>query len=310
MQSWISLNETLQPLRQLAALAFNHYESKPGVDADSVLFPKLPASIYHADRDALSCSMLKPLLTSPAHFQASLTAAPSSNAALDFGSLVHLLLLEPECIAQEVAVYPGVGHGRDSAYKAFLAANSHRLAVDEPTFADARRLAQKVGNSRFRGRKLIHFLEESMTECSLYFTEPATGLRLRVRFDAYHPEFSFDLKTTRRRDSSGFAGDAVDFGYDLQAFLYSTARRAFEGTATLAPFVFISAETSRPNSVCTHLAGESFLENGAAKLQECLATYQACMLVEHWPDLSCHTTLEIAHWQQYRPGMEWRSNVA
>lgn len=310
MQPWISIDEALTSIRAMAAEAFDHYNSEPGKECESVLFAKLPASVYHADRDALSCSMLKPLLISPAHFQASLVEISSSSAAKDFGSLVHLLLLEPERTGAELAVFPGVGNGRDRAYKAFLEANCHRLAVDEPTLAEARRLVQKIASTKFRGRALIKFIEESRTECSVYFTEPNTKLRLRVRFDAYHPDISFDLKTTRRGDTAGFAGDAVDMHYDLQAYMYSLARRALEGTELMAPFVFIAAETATPNSISTHLAGESFLENGALKFQECLATYQACTIVDHWPDMSCHTTLEIAHWQQFRPGWEWREGTA
>jgi hypothetical protein len=178
MDQWISLEDALRDVRALAEAAFSVYESRQGKDANSVLFPKMPAHVYHADRDALSCSMLKPLLISPAHFQASLIATGSSSSAKDFGSLVHLLLLEPEQISNEVAVYPGVGSARDREYKKFLANNSHRLAVDEPTFASARQLVQKVANTLFRGRPLIRFIEESMTECSVYFTEPVTGLRL------------------------------------------------------------------------------------------------------------------------------------
>jgi hypothetical protein len=309
MSSWIPLDEAMATMRHLAAEAFANYESKPGAHAESVMFPNLPAPVYHADRDALSCSMLKPLLVSPAHYQASLARTKAPSPAQDFGSLVHLLLLEPERTSCELAVYPGIGDRRDRDFKAFLESNSHKLAVDEPTFAQARHLVQKISSTRFRGRALVHFIEESMTECSMYFTEPTTGLRLRVRFDAYHPDFSFDLKTTRREDTAGFVSDAVDLGYDLQAYLYSTARRYFEGKETAAPFVFISAETSAPHSICTHLAGETFMENGAAKLQECLATYKACTMVNHWPDLSCHTTLEIAHWQQFRPGFEWRTGL-
>jgi hypothetical protein len=306
MDQWISLDEALKDIRAFAQFAFAAYESQPGSANESVMFPKLPAHVYHADRDALSCSMLKPLLISPAHFQASLLTTGSSSAAKDLGSLVHLLLLEPELINSEVAVYPGIGCARDREYKKFLADNSHRLAVDEPTLASARRLVQKVANTLFRGRRVLHFIEESMTECSVYFTEPVTGLRLRVRFDAYHPDFSFDLKTTRHATPAAFARDAVEFGYDLQAYMYSLARCAFEGKAEPVPFVFITAETSVPNSVCVHTAGTTFLENGAAKLQECLATFKACTSVAHWPDLSCQTTLEINHWQQFVPGQEWR----
>lgn len=162
-------------------------------------------------------------------------------------------------------MYPGVGSGRDRDFKIFLANNSHRLAVDEPTFADARRLVAKVADTAFKGRPLGRFIEESKRECSIYFTEPITGLRLRTRFDAYHLEFSFDLKTTRHASASSFVRDAVDLGYDLQAYMYGLARSNFEGTGTAAPFVFMTAETSLPNSVCSLVAGESFLENGALR---------------------------------------------
>lgn len=306
MTQWIALPDAMADLQVLAETAVTRYPCTAGKEADSLLFRTLPASVYHADRDALSCSMLKPLLMSPAHFQHSLVHSRPSSPAQDFGSLVHLLLLEPQQLSAEVAVYPGVGSPRDRDYKLFLAANDHRLAVDEPTFSAARRLAEKVASTRFRGRAIGNFLAESMPECSLYFTEEATGLRLRVRFDAYHPEISFDLKTTRHATATAFARDAVELGYDLQAYMYSLARRLYEGTPKLAPFVFISAETQAPHSVCTHLAGETFLENGAAKFRECLVSYKACTMVNHWPDLSCHAVLEIAPWQQYTPGQAWR----
>jgi len=309
MSEWFCVQDALDLMEVFASGARDRCVSQPGVDGDSLLFADLPAPIYHADRDALSCSLLKPLLRSPAHFQQALVNCGSPSAAKDFGSLVHLLLLEPEKTGSELALYPGVGSGRDRDFKVFLANNSHRLAVDEPTFAEARRLVDKVATTTFKGRLLARFIEESKRECSIYFTEPVTGLRLRTRFDAYHPEFSFDLKTTRHASASSFARDAVDLGYDLQAYMYSLARSHFEGTKTAPPFVFITVETSLPNSVCTLLAGSTFLENGAAKLQECLTTYKACTMVGHWPDLSCHSTLEIQPWQQFVPGSDWRAEL-
>jgi hypothetical protein len=304
---WVSLGESLDGVLELASSARAAYPGIRGQADGSMMVRELPASVYHADRDALSCSLLKPLLTSPAHFQQALVALPKASPARDFGSVVHLLVLEPQHLGREVAVYPGVADGRDRDYKVFAAKNAHRIVIDEPTLSDARRLAQKIAATRFRGRALMHFIEESMTECSLYFTEPVTGLQLRVRFDAYHPEFSFDLKTTRHATPAEFARDAVALAYDLQASLYSLARAQFEGSDRAPPFVFISAETAVPHSICTHVAGSSFLENGQAKLRECLTTFKACTMVDHWPDLSCHTTLEIQPWQQFEPGCDWRA---
>lgn len=70
--------------------------------------------------------------------------------------------------------------------------------------------------------------------------------------------------------------DAVDMGYDLQAYMYGLARSNFEGTCAAAPFVFVTVETSPANSVCCLVAGESFLDNAAAKLLECMTTFKAC----------------------------------
>jgi hypothetical protein len=307
VSGWLSIADAMEVLAAMATNSRDGYVGENGLGADSVLYADLPAAIYHADRDAISCSMLKPLLVSPAHFQQSLAKPSAPSAAKDFGSLLHLLLLEPGKVGAELAVFPGVGSARDRDFKVFLAANSHRLAVDEPTFARARRLAEKVATTNFRGRQIWRFLEESRKECSLYFTEPTTGLRLRSRFDALHPEFTFDLKTTRHESAGSFGRDALALGYDLQAAMYTLGRGVFEGKRPSPPFVFITAESLAPNSVCTLLAGPTFMENGVAKLQECLTTYKACTMVGHWPDLGCHSTLEIQPWQQFQPGRDWQA---
>ena len=47
--------------------------------------------------------------------------------------------------------------------------------------SEARALAAKVQETTFKGRKIGLFLEEALTEVSIYFTEPTTGLKLRIR---------------------------------------------------------------------------------------------------------------------------------
>lgn len=95
-----------------------------------MLFTDLPAAVYHADRDALSCSLLKPLLRSPAHFHLALANGGAATAAKDFGSLVHLLLLEPEKTVSALAVYPGVG-----TIRACLAIQSSTPTITSATIA-------------------------------------------------------------------------------------------------------------------------------------------------------------------------------
>ena len=281
----------------------------PGLAGDSCLHKNLPAHENHADRDALSCSLLKPLLISPAHFQAGLVAASRSSRAMDFGTLVHLLFLQPRAAAQDLAVYPGVAD-RSSAFADFEAAHCDRLVVDEPTFARGRRVAEKLASTKYKGRPLQHFIEESVTEATIYFTEPVTRLRMRVRIDSYHPEITFDLKSTRHASMRAFARDAVDMDYDLQAYMYSLARCMYEGRTTAPPFVFIAAESSAPHSVSTLEAGENFMGNGALKFKACAAAFKACTDTGLWPDLGTDSVLELEPWQQFSACSGWQTGLA
>ncbi|MDP2449114.1 MULTISPECIES: PD-(D/E)XK nuclease-like domain-containing protein [unclassified Polaromonas] len=281
-----------------------------GATPFSRMYADMTSHAYHADREVLSCSMLKPLLISPAHFQASLLNLHSSSKAKDFGSLVHALVLEPQQVGNEIAVFPGLADARNKDYKAFEAANPARLVIDEPTFRKGLLLAEKIKYRRVRGRFFGDFLAEGQAEVSIYFQEPTTGLMLKVRFDLYHPEISFDLKTTRHATSSAFLRDANDMGYDFQAFMYTFGRSLYEGSASAKPFEFIAAESDEPHSIHVITAGESFMNNGAKKFQEILSVYSSCMAAEYWPDSGGDLVAEIDHWQAFSPKNDWKAALA
>jgi hypothetical protein len=297
MESTVPLHDALSAVQ---AFTGQHVaaDGTPGLIADSRLFTTMPAHEYHGDRDALSCSLMKPLLVSPAHFQAALVTCDKSTDAKDFGSLVHLLLLQPHLVSQELAVYPGVAD-RTKGFAEFQARHPQKLVVDEPTFAAGRRLAQKVADTTYKGRKLGLFIEESLTEATIYFTEPTTGLRMRVRIDAYHPDITFDLKTSRHALARAFARDAIDMDYDMQSYMYSLARCLYEGQERPKPFVFLVAESMSPYSVNILEAGQNFLGNGLAKFEFCAGAFKGCTDSGYWPDLSSVGVVDIEHWQQF-----------
>lgn len=138
---------------------------------------------------------MKRLLVSPAHIQVALVACETPSDARDFGTLVHLLVLQPHLVSREHAVFPGVAE-RKSVLDEFASSHSGKLVVDEPNFAAGRRVAQRVMDTLYKDRPLQEFVEESIPKATIYFTEPFAGLRMRIRFNAMHPEISFDLRTT------------------------------------------------------------------------------------------------------------------
>lgn len=281
-----------------------------GFAPGSKLYANLPADIYHADRDALSCSMLKPILISPADFQAALLAMAKSTKAKDFGSLVHALTLQPHLFNNDFALYPGLADGRDKDYQAFLERNPSRLVVDEPTFIRGRHLADKIMHRVVFGRPFGDFVAEGQSEVSIYVQEPTTGLLLRIRIDLYHPEFTFDLKTTRHGLPSAFLRDAVDMHYDLQAFMYTLVRTLYEGREKPVPFVFIAAQTEEPHSIHQITAGSSLMSNGAEKYKEVMTVYTACTQQDYWPDSSCDMVAEIDPWQAFKNNAPWKEALS
>lgn len=305
----------MNPLDLSSAMAFatGLPKAKPpvaGFAANTRMYVDMSSDEYHSDKEVLSCSALKPILISPAHFQTHLLTIGTSSKVKDFGTLVHALVLEPALVGNEVAVFPGVYDGRSDEYKAFAAANVARLVVDEPTFASGRALAEKVLHRMVFGRPFGDYIAEGEPEVSIFFEEQVTGVALKIRPDLKHPEFTFDLKTTRHSTLGAFIRDAVSLDYDLQAFMYSYGRALFEGTDKPKPFVFIGAESSEPHSVHVVRAGDSFLGNGAQKFQEALTVYKACMSSGLFPDASGEGTAEISYWDSFKPETKWKDTMA
>jgi hypothetical protein len=209
-------------------------------------------------------------------------------------------------VGNEFAVYPGQADGRSADYKAFLTSNPGRIVVDEPTYSAGRSLAEKILDRNVLGRPFGDYVKEGVPEASIYFQDPTTGLALKIRPDLHHPEFTFDLKTSRRATTAGFIRDALDMDYDLQAFMYSMGRALYEGTETPKPFVFVAAESDTPHSINVLTAGQSFLSNGAKKFQEALTVYSACTAAGYFPDAGGDALAEIDHWNGFTPNTDWK----
>lgn len=288
----------------------------PGRLANSLKLVKLSASEYHSDVGVQSCSQLKAMLNSPAHYQLQFTERSGSTESMAFGSLVHTLLLEPNLLPFEYAVYPGKRDGRDAAVKEFARQHSGKFVLDEVELQQARLVADRVLHRRIRigtqdtGRSFGQFLEEAEREVTIYFDDPTTGVRCRTRLDIRHPEVLFDLKTAVDVGRVPWLRSALRLHYDMQAYMYSLADCLHEGRERPLPFIFLAAANELPYSVSVFTAGETFMKEGALKYARALGAYQACTQVELWPDQGEDAVLELDPWQaraSEEPG--WRRQL-
>lgn len=272
-----------------------------GTHANSQRIQNYPSSLYQASLERQSCSLLKPLLTSPAHYKAQFFRSRTSSAAMDLGNLVHTLVLEPHKFHSRYVVISGSDTPTPSEAKHLQAGYPGKTLLDEIEFQSVRRLASRVLERSFRGRPFHRYLAEGEPEATIFYDDPATSTPCRVRVDLWHPEFLFDLKTTRFDTLDGFSRNAVNLHYDLQAYMYSFADSLHSGSVTARPFVFIAASTALPYVVHASPAGTTMLQNGRLKYERALALYRACADLDYWPDHGTEEEVEIAPWQAYRP---------
>lgn len=281
-----------------------------GAAEGSWLSETMSSTEYHENRAIFGSNALKAMLISPACFQDQFLTGKSSSPAMDFGTLVHALVLQPHLLSDEIAVYPGLADARSSDFKEFQRSRPEKLVVDEPTFYRARVLAEKVMHRRYKGRLIGDFIAESKTEVSIFFTEPQTGIQLKIRPDIYHPEINFDLKSTRFGNVHEFVRDARVKHYDLQAFMYTLGIALYEGNERPKPFVFVACENTGPGAIHCVDAGSTFMENGCKKFTSVMGDLFACMTANLFPDSGADITAEIEPYAVFQPNDDWKAMLA
>ena len=254
---------------------------------------------YHMDKGVPSCSMLKEALVSPAHYLEGMRRISTRSEAKDYGTILHMLVLEPATQDNVVAIYPGHLES-DAESKAFKKMNSDRICIGFSDFIQIKLAAAKLLDTKFRGRSFYKFVEEGEPETTIYYTDPILNIPCRIRIDLYHPDFTFDLKSTRRSNPTAFTRDAVDMHYDLQAYMYSLGRLLLEGGHAPKDFVFVAQESCAPNSTFFLPTDVSVLENGQKKYNRALGIIAACSHVDSWPAPSGESPFVLNHWDAFK----------
>jgi len=275
---------------------------EPGVFANSYAVVE-PSSAYHMHRSTIqSCSLLKHALVSPAHYIQAANSHFKPSDEMEYGTLMHALILEPDTVPGLIAVYPGaLGSDSDSIRFRASAKRGGRIAITLAKYIRAQIAAETFLAANYRGRSMRTWISEAKVERSIYFTEPVTGLLCRTRQDIYHPDVTFDLKTTSAQTAWKFMRDGVKYHYDLQSYMYSAARVVFSGESTRKPFVFAALCSDAPHSVFMLPADMSVLENGKKKFEHAMATVKACMSTDHWPGSVVEEPFIIHPWESWRP---------
>lgn len=250
---------------------------------------------YHACPE-FSSSQLKDMNRSAAHFYVnSITkeAKKEASTAMNFGTLVHTMFLEPEQFENEFVIAPKFDRrtkvGKEEA-AAWEQANEGKMLVSEEDVENASRMSENL-----RSLSIYKAMQDNygMAEASFFFTDPVFGLNLRIRPDwhiapckAFPNGLIIDLKTTDDARPMAFSRTCANFSYDLSSSMYREGFQAYYQTEDKPPFIFLVSERNTPFNVKQYKASDLFLSVGNARYNRSKELLAESLLMGEWDGYS------------------------
>jgi len=209
---------------------------------------------YHSDRTSVSSSTIKAAFKGKESFEQYLSMANSPSDAMQLGTYVHALILEPTTVATDFAVFEGARRF-GKTWDKFREDNEGKIILLSEQRDLGNLLAAEFANTP-EARELI---SDGKPEVS-FFTE-LQGVNVKVRTDWLRNDGSIvDVKTT--------SGPLIDYEisqaiaqwkYELSAALYCDVLEQWDGKKHDFYFVFLSKKEGKCRCF---KASEQLLEAG------------------------------------------------
>lgn len=236
---------------------------------------KLSDEEYHS-RPEISFHGLMDCLKSYEHYQTS-RQTKKETAAMRFGTLAHLMALEPLEFKRRVKVSPKFDkRTKDgkAGYEAFCAALSPSdLVVDEDDYNRLMGMRAKLDEAMLDPNLAWIFQEIERVEEALFFEMQIgdTVIDCRMKPDAVGTTFILDYKTTQDASIEGFWKTVKSYNYDLQLYFYQYAESLVSGKKK--QLIILAQETEAPYEFQFHAINEDGLQDAWNVLDLALNKY-------------------------------------
>lgn len=231
---------------------------------------------YHEDREYISSSGLKLLLSDPRTFYKKYVKGQEDEGPradhFNFGSYVHTLILEPELTDAEYGYYEGIKRGKN--WEEWQDQNPGKTPISPSQKQQAFYMVEEF-NKNVYAKELISNGDAEKTLCI-----EMGGVKIKVRADYLQGTNIVDLKTTGFGTSlEEVQAATMKWSYDLSAALYTDAYTQFTGKQHDFYFVYLS---KKYNSCEVFKASEQLLENGRKKYKEAIETLKRNRASGQW----------------------------
>lgn len=244
-------------------------------------------------RPEMSQSKLKDFAVSPAYYKMRLVEPMEQTEAMALGSAVHAALLEPDVFKSKYVVSPGFDRrttkGR-ADYTLFCAESMGKLILNKDEYDHVLAMRESVFDHP-KAKDVLSFKMEAEKE--IFFE--IEGVACKAKLDAIVPEINtvIDFKTARSASAEQFRRDAINMGYDLQAYWYYEAYKAeFGKYPDYYAFIVVSKEAPYP--VGFFEVDKEFLDRGRYYAIKYLRKYKECVASNVWPKNESEDVIAIS----------------
>lgn len=242
------------------------------------IYYDLSSEEYHAD-SAIGSSTLKTLAKkTPAHLRGE---RKKESATFDFGTALHLAVLEPE--KDLIVCGPEDRRGKKWTDLKTACDEAGKILLTDGDYS--RVMAAR--DSIFAHSECVRFFEgEYNTEVSIFGQWQEQ--RCKIRPDLWHKEHHvfLDLKTCVSASPEAFSRSAADYGYHIQAAFYTAVYNALYWENPVDRFIFLCVEKEPPYAVALYELDEETMKEGLLLALNSLAIYEACQKKQEWPGYS------------------------
>ena len=263
---------------------------------------------YHADREYISSSALKLILKDPKEYFKRYVKNEKGDAisksAFDFGTYVHALILEPDTVGNEFAIFEGKTR-RGKVYDEFVADNGGKIIITTSQADKAKEMVAQLKVNK-KANNIIN-LEEGSVEQTVCVE--LDGVKIKVRTDYNNQTAAIigehvipfglivDVKTTSDPiDKFSIGKTIARYDYDLSAALYIDVLQEQLGTEQTFVFCFLSKIT---NEVELYQASDDMIENGRRKYKAAIKILKEARRTGIYYSEDAIPTINLPYWAKF-----------
>lgn len=233
---------------------------------------------YHADTTHQSSSGLKLLLKDPAKYYEEYVLGNRQNKDAKYfreGSLLHTLVLEPEKLDEQYAIFRGMRR-QGKVFDEFVAANPGKVVVSAPELLRAQGWANAVKSVRL----CQDMLSNGVPEHSMVGTVLDIPCKSRADYINVNNGYIIDLKSTNSpSETELFKQSLFEFGYDLSAALYCEIARQTYGRDFNFYWIVVSKVD---DAVQVYQASPVTLSKGTMQYTKAIVLLKQCLATNTW----------------------------